>query len=170
MTSAVLSFSGLKWFRLTFALIVSLLGLFLFLKGVDEHSLDLAVLLLGVFAGAHLVIEKLWVGLPSSGSGSSGGSDLSGAFREAAAIYISTPAVVLGLLAVFAEPFRSTTLQVAAVALAVTILLGIVLHGLVVLGTPTDEARLTLLGYLFNLLLWALAFGALAIALAIVYQ
>jgi hypothetical protein len=59
---------------------------------------------------------------------------------------------------------------VASAALVVTILAGIVLHGLLVYGTPHDEARLSLLGYLFNLLLWSLALGTLCIALAIVYS
>src|SRR5437868_10706133 len=101
---------------------------------------------------------------PGDASNGAVGSELAGAFRDTATIYISTPGVILGLLAVFGDHLHQTTLHLASVALAVTILVGIVLHGLLVYGTPDDEARLSLLGYLFNLLLWALALGTLCIA------
>jgi hypothetical protein len=146
-------------------------GITLLASHVGERPLDIAVLLVGAFAAFHFAVEALWSGLPGTPSGEADTApDLAAAFRDAAVVYISTPGVVLGLLAVFGEHLRRTTLHVASISLAVTILAGIVLHGLLVYGTPKDQPRMALIGYLFNLLLWSLALGTLAVALAIVYR
>jgi hypothetical protein len=157
--------------RAAFSLVALGVGIGLLVSHAVEHPLALAVLLVGVFAAAHLLLERTWSTLPEvEASNGAVGSELAGAFRDTATIYISTPGVVLGLLAVFGDHLRRTTLHVASIALAVTILAGIVLHGLLVYGTPDDEARLSMLGYLFNLLLWSLALGTLCVALAIVFS
>jgi hypothetical protein len=149
-------------------------GIGLLATDAVQGPLSIAVLLLGVFAFGHLLVDDFWHNSPSGAEAeekdTNGAGDFASAFRDTAAIYISTPGVVLGLLAVFGEHLHRETIRVASIALAVTLLLGVVVQGLLVGGVPSDEARLAFLGYFLNVLLWALALGTLCVALTIVYS
>jgi uncharacterized membrane protein len=168
----MLSFDALRQFRLLAAAAALATGGAVLASNELERPLAFAILLLGGFILAHLIVEELWVKLTlkASPDTSPANDEAGAAFREAAMVYISTPGVVLGLIAVFEKNLPRDTLRVGSLALATTILAGIVLHGLVVFGVPEDVQRRALVSYIFNILLWSLGLGVLCIALAIVYR
>jgi hypothetical protein len=86
-------------------------------------------------------------------------------------VLVTTPGVVLGLLAVFGTTGTLTTVvKVATVALATALLLGIVLNGLVSMQDIGNPPRSTVIRLMFNLTLWALTLGILGIAMGVVYR
>jgi hypothetical protein len=168
----MLSFSALRLFRLLAAAGALATGGAVLAAHDLERPLAFSILLLGAFIAVHLAIEAIWIKLtPVAQDGEQAiETDAGAGFREAAMVYISTPGVVLGLIAVFEKNLPRETLRVGSLALATTILVGIVLHGLVVFGVPEDAPRRAVIGYLFNVLLWSLSLGVLCIGLAIVYR
>ena len=147
------------------AIYVSYIGL------VDRHihkALHWAVFLLGVFILAHIILEKIVIKLPKT----QGKPELvPNPFNSTANVLVTTPAFVLGLLAVFSKDNSLTTvIKVGAVALAAALLLAIVLNGLVSMSDVENPPRSTVIRLLFNLTLWALALGLLSVAMGVVYR
>jgi len=167
-----------------------------------ERPLAVTTIVIGFFILAHAVLDLIFMSLPpetrAEATGDQGdvaklvkaevsrqmGSFLRSApgpdsprafagFVESAGFYVTTPAVVLGLLTVFGSSSSPTvTLKVGALALAVTLLVGLVLHSYV--STLTDDSNKFVKGLivpiLFNLALWALSLGLLAITMSVVYR
>jgi hypothetical protein len=141
-----------------------------------DPALHLAVFLLGVFILAHLALEVLVSRLPEHRDLEEDPHDPSkvresNPFRDVANILATAPGVVLGLLAAFGTPKELTVVvKVGAFSLAAALLLGVVLNGLASMQGVTNPPRSTVVRLIFNLTLWALALGVLAIALGIVYR
>jgi hypothetical protein len=137
-------------------------------KKTPDPALHWTVFLLGVFIFVHWAIERIIVSLPVRG-----GRDetVPNPFNAVATALVTTPALVLGIFAVFGTGKTLTiVVKVAAVALAATLLLGLILNGLVSMQDIGNPPRSTVIRLIFNLTLWALALGILGIAMSIVYQ
>jgi len=137
-------------------------------KRSPDAALRWTVFLLGLFILFHFLLEQLIIRLPVRA-----GHDetVPNPFNAVANVLVTTPGVVLGLLAVFGTTGTLTTVvKVAAAALATALLLGIVLNGLVSMQNIGNPPRSTLIRLIFNLTLWALALGVLAIAMGVVYR
>ncbi len=137
-------------------------------KESPDPALHWAVLLLGVFIIFHFVVGWIVVLLPVRA-----GRDetVPNPFNAVATVLVTTPGVVLGLLAVFGTTGTLTiVVKVAAVALATALLLGIVLNGLVSMQDIGNPPRSTVIRLMFNLTLWALTLGILGIAMGVVYR
>ena len=133
-----------------------------------DPALRWAVLLLGVFILSHLLIEQIVILLPAYAGP---GEPVPHPFNAVANVLVTTPGVVLGLLAVFGSTGTLTiVVKVAAVALATALLLGIILNGLVSMQGINNPPRSTIIRLMFNLTLWALTLGVLGIAMGIVYR
>jgi len=133
-----------------------------------DPALHYTVFLLGVFILFHFLIGWIVVLLPVRG-----GRDekVPNPFNAVASVLVTTPGLVLGLLAVFGNTGTLTTVvKVAAVALAVSLLLGIILNGLVSMQDVGNPPRSTVIRLMFNLTLWALTLGVMGIALGVVYR
>jgi hypothetical protein len=157
--------------------------------GELDRALSAALLVLGASMILHLLLDFVWT-LPSlrehraalaAGKGQAVAEEeatgpspaelhMGVGYREGVMLYISTPAVVLGLLTVFGEDALTTSVKAGSLALAGTILLALVLYGWVVSPLPRSARQLTLLAYVFNLLLALFAFGVLAISFSIAYR
>lgn len=136
--------------------------------GSSDHALGWAVFLLGAFILAHLVIEFLVTRLPET---TGRDESVPNPFNAVATVLVTTPGVVLGLLAAFGTTGTLTTVvKVAVVALATALLLGIILNGLVSMQGISNPPRSTVIRLLFNLTLWALTLGILGIAMGVVYR
>jgi hypothetical protein len=133
-----------------------------------DPALRWTVLLLGVFILSHFLIERIVILLPVH---SGPGEVVPNPFNAVANVLVTTPGVVLGLLAVFGTTGSLTiVVKVAAVALATALLLGIILNGLVSMQDIGNPPRSTVIRLMFNLTLWALTLGVLGIAMGIVYR
>jgi len=133
-----------------------------------DPALHWTVFLLGVFILFHLLIEVIVIALPV-GTGS--GETLPNPFNAVANVLVTTPGVVLGLLAAFGTTGTLTTVvKVAAFALATALLLAIILNGLVSMRDIGNPPRSTVIRFMFNLTLWALVLGIVGIAMGIVYR
>jgi len=135
-----------------------------------DPALEWAVLLLGVFIVAHLAIEVGFARLPVR---SGAGEPVPDPFSSVANVLVTTPAIVLGLLAVFGTTGTgtlTTVVKVAAVSLVISLLLAIVLSGLLSMQEIKNPPRSTVIRLFFNLTLWSLAFGLLGLALGVVYR
>jgi hypothetical protein len=121
-----------------------------------------------VFILSHLAIEWIITHLPAT----TGREErVPNPFNAVATVLVTTPGVVLGLLAAFGTSGTLTTVvKVAVVALAAALLLGIILNGLVSMHGISNPPRSTVIRLLFNLTLWALTLGILGIAMGIVYR
>jgi hypothetical protein len=172
-------------------------GLALLWTGAVERQLGITILVIGAFALAHLATDNIFALLnadssnpgglatppragqttrppPSGRSAPSPASSNDGApsgFVESAAFYVTTPAVVLGLLTVFGDKNKPTiTLKVGSLALAATLLIGLTLHMYAAALKGDARRAQSLVSLLANLAHWGLAFGIIAIALSIVYE
>jgi hypothetical protein len=137
-------------------------------KEAPDPALHRAVLFLGVFILGHLALEWGFLRIPV---GSGPGEPVPDPFSNVATVLVTTPGVVLGLLAAFGTSGTLTSVvKVGAVALATALLLAIVLNGLISMQDIKNPPRSTVIRLMFNLTLWALALGVLSIALGIVYR
>jgi hypothetical protein len=137
-------------------------------KGKPDHALSWAVLLLGIFILSHFLIEFVMIRLPANAGQS---ESVPNPFNAVATVLVTTPGVVLGLLAAFGTSGTLTTVvKVAVVALAASLLLAIILNGLVSMDKINDPPRSTAIRLVFNLTLWALALGIFGIAMGVVYR
>lgn len=137
-------------------------------RAQPDPALHWAVVLLGVFILFHLAIETIMVKLPIWTGHDEKVTD---PFNPVANVLVTTPGVVLGLLAVFGSSGTLTTVvKVAAIALATALLLGIILSGLVSMQDIGNPPRSTVIRLMFNLTLWALALGVIGIAMGVVYR
>ena len=137
-------------------------------KERPDPALYWTVFLLGIFILLHFLIGWLVVLLPVRA-----GHDetVPNPFNAVATVLVTTPGVVLGLLAVFGTTGTlTTTVKVATAALTTALLLGIILNGLVSMQDIGNPPRSTVIRFMFNLTLWALALGVLGIAMGIVYR
>jgi hypothetical protein len=137
-------------------------------KGSPDPALHWTVLLLGIFILVHFLVGWIVVLLPVRA-----GHDeaVPNPFNAVATVLVTTPGVVLGLLAAFGTAGTLTTVvKVAAIALGTALLLGIVLSGLVSMADIGNPPRSTVIRLMFNLTLWALALGVLGISLGVVYR
>lgn len=133
-----------------------------------DPALHWTVLLLGVFILFHLLAEVVVVALPA---GSGDEEPVPNAFTSVANLLVTTPGVVLGLLAAFGTTGTLTpVVKVAVFALATALLLGIVLNGLVSMQGISRPLRSTVIRFIFNLTLWALVLGIIGIAMGIAYR
>jgi hypothetical protein len=133
-----------------------------------DPALRWTVLLLGIFILFHLLVEVLVVALPVRAGQS---ENVPSPFNTVANVLVTTPGVVLGLLAAFGNKGTLTTVvKVAAFALAAALLLAIVLNGLVSMQDIGKPLRSTVIRFIFNLTLWALALGIIGIAMGITYR
>jgi hypothetical protein len=139
-------------------------------KESPDPALRWAVFLLGVFVLFHVLIGEIVVRLPARAGGDED-EQVPNPFDIVAPVLVTTPGVVLGLLAVFEKVgAMPTVVKVAAVSLATALLLGIVLNGLVSMHNIDDPPRSTVIRLMFNLAFWALALGVLGVAMGIVYR
>jgi hypothetical protein len=137
-------------------------------KGRPDYALDWAVLLVGIFILFHFLIEFVMIKLPAHAGKT---ESVPSPFNAVATVLVTTPGVVLGLLAAFGTSGTLTTVvKVAVVALAVSLLLAIILNGLVSMDKINDPPRSTVIRLVFNLTLWALALGIFGIAMGVVYR
>jgi hypothetical protein len=105
---------------------------------------------------------------PTGSAASAPGTQMSPAVTAATALAIQVQGVVLGLVFVFTRQ-DSTTVKVGAVSLGLGVIIGLLLYSLAAIdvsGPRTQAAAL----FLFNLTLWALAYGLLCIVAAFVAQ
>ena len=137
-------------------------------KRSPDPALHWTVFLVGVFILFHFLTEWIVVKLPIRAGGD---ETVPNPFNAVATVLVTTPGVVLGLLAVFGTTGTLTVVvKVAAVALATALLLGIVLNGLVSMQDIGNPPRSTVIRLMFNLTLWALTLGVLGIAMGVVYR
>jgi hypothetical protein len=102
---------------------------------------------------------------------SGGDETVPNAFSAVANLLVTTPGVVLGLLAVFGTTGTLTTVvKVAAFGLATALLMAIVLNGMVSMQDISNPPRSIVIRLVFNLTLWALVLGIIGIAMGIVYR
>lgn len=133
-----------------------------------DPALQWSVLLLGIFILFQSLIGGIVTLLPVRGGHDKQVPD---PFNVVADNLVTAPGVVLGLLAVFGTGGALTrVVKVAAVALAMALLLGIVLNGLASMKDVRNPPRSTVVRLMFNLTLWALALGILSIAMGVVYR
>lgn len=139
-----------------------------------ETPLGVAVLVLGVFIVAHLVIEAGFMSVRSDYT-----PPVDSGMRDFASTFIATSGVILGLLALFGDKPGSLTptIKVGIAALAADILTGLVLLGLLLSGADpgngdreADQSAWNYIRVVFNLALWALTLGLLCIATALLYR
>lgn len=154
----------LRLTRLLAAVVGLVVGSVALSTGFTEEELGLALVVVGALGIAHLLIDLVWAAL---WRGQAGGADTLAKLADAAQVYIGTPGVVIGLILGFAKPPFSTTLKAAAVSLAVTLVSGIILHGLAIAMPPTSDRARVLVGYLFSLLFWSLSFGIFCAAFSL---
>lgn len=136
---------------------------------VSDQPLRWAVLLLGVFILAHLALEWIIIRLPKG----SAQKDVPtpNPFAATANALVTTPAVVLGLLAAFGTSGTLTTVvKVGAGALVAALLLSIIVGGLTSMSDVDQPPRSTAIRLCFNLTLWALALGLLGITMGLIYR
>jgi hypothetical protein len=138
------------------------------IHGIRDPALHWAVFLLGVFILFHFVIELIVDLLPVRAGRD---EQVPNPFDAVAPVLVTTPGVVLGLLAVFGtEGTLTIVVKVAAIALATALLLGIVINGLVSMQDIGNPPRSTVIRLMFNLSLWALVLGVLGVAMGVVYR
>jgi hypothetical protein len=174
--------------RLIIAGIAIAAGVAAFIGGWLDPALRAALVVLGVAIVFHVALDYSWwrlAGAPENAVGTA--AVAAGApvpaeepspaelhtgqgFREAAGLYISTPAVVLGLITVFGQDKLTQAVKVGSLSLAGALLLALVLYGWVVQPLPDNDRQLVMLGHVYNVLLWLLAFGVLTIALSIAHR
>jgi hypothetical protein len=137
-------------------------------SGSPDPALRWTVFLVGIFILFHLLVEVVVVALPV---GSGEDETVPSPFNAVANVLVTTPGVVLGLLAAFGTTGTLTiVVKVAAFALATALLLAIVLNGLVSMQGISKPLRSTVIRFIFNLTLWALALGIIGIAMGIAYR
>ena len=135
---------------------------------VVDHALRWAILLLGIFILVHLAIETLVIILPQRPGDP---ENVPNPFADTANVLVTTPAVVLGLLAVFGTSGTLTNaVKVGAASLATALLLAIVVSGLASMTGIQKPPRSTVIRLLFNVTLWALVLGVLGITTGLIYR
>jgi hypothetical protein len=137
-------------------------------SGGPDPALRWTILLLGIFILFHLLVEVFVVALPVR---SGQDENVPSPFNTVANVLVTTPGVVLGLLAAFGTTGTLTiVVKVAAFALAMALLLAIVLNGLVSMKDVSKPLRSTVIRFIFNLTVWALALGIIRLAMGIAYR
>jgi hypothetical protein len=133
-------------------------------------ALRWAVGLLGAFIALNLILELLALALWNEQNAEAGAKEGSAPFRETAGVLVSTPGVILGLLAVFgAARLQAVPVKVAAVSLTVAVLFGIVYYSLNAWPGATEGLFATVPRFVYHVALWALALGLLCVAMSIVF-
>jgi hypothetical protein len=89
------------------------------------------------------------------------------AFRAQAAALVTLQGVVLALVLTLAGDDPSLTVKVAGAALVTGVLLGLLQAGLVAIDV-TSDGQIAIATILFNLTLWACAYGLLCLAAELV--
>jgi hypothetical protein len=138
----------------------------------SRTSLRWALGLLGAFILLHQVLEGTALILTRrQRSVASDAPAPPSSFEAMGAALLSTPGVVLGLLAVFApKGLLTLTIRVSAISLAACLLLAIVANGLAAMKGAEDRPLSTLIRALFNVTLWSLALGVLGISMALWFR
>ncbi|MGH9252471.1 MAG: hypothetical protein ACRD0W_23560 [Acidimicrobiales bacterium] len=145
------------------AAVAAAAGLALIASG---HSpLGAATLGLAATVYALLAITVFWDRLDDPHGPSAGGRGA--AFRGPAAALVTLQGVVLALVLTLAGDDPSLTVRVAGVALVVGVLLGLLQAGLVAIDA-TSDGQTAIATILFNLMLWACAYGLLCLAAELV--
>jgi hypothetical protein len=170
--SMLLSQGGVTGCRLAAALAAIVSGSVLVICS-GPLALGLALLVLGGLILCHCALDLYWASLlrrspvqtpPPAGQPVPHETH----FPEAAAFFVTTPGVVLGLLAAFTQGKFTLTLKVALLALAATIVLGILLHSLVISKPPAGGEPGFVVNYFFNFAFWTLTLGIFCIAFSYV--
>ena len=152
------------------ALIVALIPLTPKLPGGQEPALRWAVGLLGAFIAFDLLVDLLGVALWTEKNKRAGAAEGSKPFRDTAGVLVSTPGVMLGLLAVFgAKRLNTVPVKIAAVSLAIAVLFGVVYYSLNAWPGATEGSFGSMARFLYHLALWPLALGLLGLAMSIVF-
>jgi hypothetical protein len=137
-------------------------------KKSPDPALQWTVLLLGIFIFLHILLELIVFALPARTGDEEA---VPNPFNAVATVLVTTPGVVLALLAAFGTTGTLTTVvKVASFALATALLLAIILNGLVSMQDISNPPRSTFIRLVFNLTLWALALGIIGIAMGIIYR
>jgi hypothetical protein len=93
------------------------------------------------------------------------------AFRDSAALIVTTSGFVLGLLQVFSdEDATTTTLKVGSVALAVAILIALVVFNTIVHTVPNSAELRVLLAYMYTSMFFFMALGLASVAMSVVFR
>lgn len=136
---------------------------------VVDHPLRWAVELLGIFILGHLCLELLMIKLPKGTEADP--ANIPDPFASVGNALMTTPAVVLGLLAAFSTADTLTpAIKVGAGALVAALLLAIVNSGLASMAEIANPPRSTVIRLMFNLTLWALTLGLLGITMGLIYR
>jgi len=138
-------------------------GLVLLASG--RTALGAATLGLGATVYALVAISVTWDRLDDPHGPRAGGHGR--AFRAQAAALVTLQGVVLALVVTLAGGDPSPTVKVAGVALVVGVLLGLLQAGLVGIDV-TSDGQTAIATFLFNLTLWACAYGLLCLAAELV--
>jgi hypothetical protein len=166
---------GVTWSLVIFRIAAGVAAVWVtfFIVPSSRTSLRWAVGLLGAFIFLHQALEGIALILARRGheADRSGTSGPSSSFESIGAALLSTPGVVLGLLAVFAPAELLTfTIRVSAISLAFCLLLAIVSNALVAMTGAEHRPLSTLIRALFNVTLWSLALGVLGISMALWFR
>jgi hypothetical protein len=138
-------------------------GLVLLASG--RTALGAATLGLGATVYALVAISVTWDRLDDPHGPRAGAHGR--AFRAQAAALVTLQGVVLALVVTLAGGDPSPTVKVAGVALVVGVLLGLLQAGLVGIDV-TSDGQTAIATFLFNLTLWACAYGLLCLAAELV--
>lgn len=135
-----------------------------------DHPLRWAVVLVGAYILGHLALELLIQWLPEGSSTDPHAVDPD-SFSSVATVLVTTPAVVLGLLAAFGKADNlNTAVKVGAGGLVAALLLAIVMNGVTSMTGIDNPPRSVVVRLFFNFTLWALALGLLGITLGLIYR
>jgi hypothetical protein len=133
------------------------------------HAMRWAVGLLGAFILLDLALELLALALWGEENQRADEKEGARPFRETAGVLVSTPGVILGLLAVFGnQRLHAVPVKVAAVSLAFAVLLAIVYYSLNAWPGATEGVFATVPRFVYHVTLWALTLGLLSVAMSIV--
>jgi hypothetical protein len=130
---------------------------------VKLDALSAALYSLAVMMCLHLFIDLTWAHLLKSG-GSGSSPNVAVAWGPFVGLIVTTAGVVLGLVQVFNPGSLSVALKVGTLSLAISVMLGMILFGLVVSAAPNGAVPIVVRAVVFNATLCALSLGLLAVA------
>jgi hypothetical protein len=161
----MLSRAGIVGLRRGTGTVTALIGLFALVSHRLEAPLAWALVLLGGFILGHFYLDEGFQKLKTTPAPEQPG------LQAFATGLVSTAGLILGLMSAFSSRGFTLTAKVGVFSLAIDVLLGIALVGLLLAGhRPNDRGPVALVAILFNVVLWGLAFGLLCIALALIFQ
>ena len=135
----------------------------------SDPALHAALLSLAGVMVLWWVVDLIWDALVKGNQGTP--PDIATTWGPLVALIVTMAGVVLGLLQAFDNKGHlSEALKVGTLSLALTVILGMMLFGLVVASPPSSTAAREFRTLIFNLTLWSLALGVLSIGWALFFR